>query len=69
MSPEEKEYLKMKDEISDDVRGLFEAYLKVFDWDIPEDDDKKAASLVLKAIKEAVEQIEEDVKNGKYNNF
>ena len=69
MKVEEKEYLKMKDEIKDDVKAIFEANLKVFDWDIPEDDDKLSAKLVLKAMKEAMSELEEAVNEGKYNNF
>ena len=69
MNVEEKEYLKMKDEIKDDVKAIFEDNLKVFDWDIPEDDDKLSARLVLKAMKEACAEIEEAVENGKYDNF
>jgi len=66
MKVEEKEYLKMKDEIKDDVKAIFEANLKVFDWDIPEDDDKLSAKLVLKAMKEAMSELEEAVNEGKY---
>ncbi len=41
----------------------------ITDWDIPEADDAKAAKILIRIIKEKVAKIEEDIANGKYNNY
>ncbi len=69
MTPEEKEYLKLKDEIKNELDLIFKANMKIFNWDIPEANDHMAAELILKAMKSAVLELEEEVKAGKYDNY
>lgn len=69
LDPEVKEFLKLKDDIKEDLRELFEKYLKIFDWDIPEANDIEASVLILSQMQKALDEIKEDVKNGKYANF
>ncbi len=69
MDVQHKELEKMHNEIISDVRGIFEKNLTVFDWDIPENDDKKSASLILELMKKELAAIEEDIKAGRYDTF
>ena len=43
--------------------------VKIFDWDIPENDDRRSAQLILEAMQEAVDRIRNDIENGKYDNY
>jgi hypothetical protein len=46
-------------EILADMRKLFEKYRAIFDWDIPEIDQKAADRLILMEMHKALETIEE----------
>ncbi len=69
MDAQHKEYEKMKSEIEKEVELLFKANMKIFDWDIPENDDRESARLIITAIEEAVEKLKQDVEAGKYDNY
>ena len=69
MDTQHKEYEKMKKEIEKEVELLFKANMKIFDWDIPENDDRESARLIITAIEEAVEKLKQDVEAGKYDNY
>ena len=43
--------------------------MKITDWDIPEADDEKAATILLAIIEEKLDAIREDVKSGNYKNY
>jgi len=66
---QEKELEKMKGEITKEIRLVFKANMKIFDWDIPENDDNKSAKLILSAMREAVDELSEEVTSGKYDNY
>jgi hypothetical protein len=65
----EKEINSRKDEIKKELRLLFKTNLKITDWDIPEVDDKKAAKMIMDVFKEALSEIDEEIKADKYNNY
>ena len=69
MSIQEKEMDKIKSEITKEIRLVFKANMKIFDWDIPENDDRKSAEMILSAMKEAVDALSEEVASGKYDNY
>ncbi len=69
MTPQEQEIKAMKSEIIKELRGIFKANMKVFDWDIPENDDNASAQLILDTMQEALDELKEEVKAGKYNNY
>jgi hypothetical protein len=46
-----------QDEIAADMRGLFEKYRAIFDWDIPEINQKQADTLILAAMHTALDEI------------
>jgi hydroxylamine reductase (hybrid-cluster protein) len=54
---EEKELAKQKEEIQRDVYKIFKNNLDIFGWDIPENDSKKSASLIIEAMEEAIKEI------------
>ncbi len=69
MSVQEQEIEKMSGEITKEVRLIFKANMKIFDWDIPENDDKKSAQLILSVMKKALQKLENEVAAGKFDNY
>ena len=69
MNPVEKEVESRRGEIAKELSLLFKANMKITDWDVPEADDKMAAKLILKVMREELDKIEEDIGNGKYDNY
>jgi len=69
MTPEEKELLKLKDDIKEDLKDLFKKYLKTFDHDIPEANDREAAVLIVTTMQNALEELKCDIVEGKYDHF
>ncbi len=69
MSIQDKEIEKMKSEITKEIRLVFKANMKIFDWDIPENDDKKSAQLILAVMQEALQELQEEVTAGKFDNY
>ena len=41
-----------------DVKGLVEKYRSIFDWDVPEVDEAQSDRLILKALRQALDDIE-----------
>jgi len=64
-----KELASRKDEIQKEVEVLFNANMKITDWDVPEADDKKAAEVLLDIIEEKLSAIRSDIANGKYDYY
>ncbi len=64
-----KELTSRKDEIQKEVEILFNANMKITDWDVPEADDKKAATILLDMMQEKLTEIRENVANGKYDYY
>ncbi len=69
MLVQEQEIAKMRNEITKEVRLIFKANMKIFDWDIPENDDKKSAQLILSVMKKALQELESEVSEGKFDNY
>ena len=69
MTPQEQEINKMKDEIKKEVRLAFKANMKIFDWDIPENDDRKSAELIIAAMQEAMDELKQEIANGDFNQY
>ncbi len=68
MTPQEKEMEKMQSEITKEIRAVFKVNMKVFDWDIPENDARKSAELILEVMQGALDDLKKDVAVGKYDN-
>ena len=41
-----------------DVKGLIEKYRSIFDWDVPEVDEALSDRLILKAVRQVLDEIE-----------
>ena len=66
MTPQEQEIAKIRSDIQLEMRAVLESNLKHFGWDIPENDDKKAAQMIWEVMQESMEMLREDIANGKY---
>ncbi len=69
MTPQEQEIKKMRSEITTEMRLVFKANMKIFDWDIPENDDRKSAELILRVMQDALDDLKKEVADGKYDNY
>lgn len=69
MNPVEKEIESRRASIAKELELLFKANMKITDWDVPEADDRLAAKKLLEVFKEELAKIEEDINNGKYDNY
>jgi len=69
VSAQEKEMEMMKGEIRKEIRVIFKTNMKIFDWDIPENDDRKSAELIVASMREALDEISEEIASGKYDNY
>lgn len=69
MDIEAKELTKRQNEIKNELKALFKANMKITDWDIPEADDKKSATILLEIMQKALKEIEQDIKAGKYDSY
>lgn len=65
----ENEFKKRHDDIKNDLLELFEQNLRITDWDIPEPDDRSAAKIILDIFEEKINELKQDIQNGKYDNF
>ncbi len=64
-----KELDSRKNEIRGELEALFKLNMKITDWDVPEADDQKAAEMLVEILQEKLDEINDDVKNGKYKNY
>ena len=54
-------------ESQEEVRHAFSANMKIFDWDIPENDDRKSAELIIAVMQEAMDELKQEIANGDFN--
>lgn len=64
-----KEFKNRKEDIERELEQLFKSNLKIADWDVPEADDRKAATLLLEILQNKLDGIKGEVKDGKYDFF
>ena len=69
MTPQEQEIEKMQHSIITELRAVFKANMKIFDWDIPENDDRKSAELIIDTMQKAMDELKEEAKAGKYDQY
>ena len=69
MTPQEQEIEKMRSSIKKELRLIFKANMKIFDWDIPENDDRKSAELIVHTMQEALDEVKQEIADGKYDNY
>ena len=64
-----KELAVRKTEIEKELELLFTTNMKITDWDVPEAEDTEAADVLLNIMEKKIQQLREDVKAGKYENY
>ena len=71
MTPQEQEQEieKMKSSIKTELRLIFKANMKIFDWDIPENDDRRSAELIIAVMQEAMDELKQEIANGDFNQY
>ena len=69
MTPQEQEIVKMQDEIRTELRAVFKMNMKIFDWDIPENDDRKSAELIINVMQKAMDGLKKEIAAGKYDQY
>ncbi len=55
---EEIELEGHREQLMTDVKGLFEKYRAIFEWDIPEIDEPASDKLIFNAIRQALDTVE-----------
>jgi hypothetical protein len=66
MDSVEKEFYARKDEIKKELKFLFKANMQITGWDIPEPDNQKAAEILADILQEGLDEIKEEIKEGKF---
>jgi len=69
MDVQHKEMEMMKSEIETEIRAIFKANMKIFDWDIPENDDRESAQLIIKVMQDAIDKLKEEIESGDFDNY
>jgi len=69
MTPQEQEIEKMQGEITTELRAVFKGNMKIFDWDIPENDDRKSAGLIIDVMQKAMDELKAEISAGKYDQY
>ena len=69
MTPQEQEIDKMRSEIKKEVRLAFKANMKIFDWDIPENDDRKSAELIIAVMQESIDELKQEIASGNFDQY
>jgi len=65
----QKDLQNRLDEIRDELESLFKSNLKITDWNVPEADDQDAAEILIDILQKKLDEIKQDVKEGKYKNY
>ncbi len=60
---------RRKDDIRDDFEALFKSNLRVTDYNVPEPDDQNASEILISILEEKLNEIKNDVKDGKYKDY
>lgn len=47
-----------REQLTSDLRGLFEKYRSIFGWDVPENDEPLSDRLILAALHEALADLD-----------
>ncbi len=69
MDAQHKEAEMLHTEITKEIRAIFKTNMKIFDWDIPENNQREAATLILDTMQEAIDTLRKEVEAGEYDNY
>ena len=65
----QKEIMERKETIETELEELFQAHMRITDWDVPEANDQKAAEMILGIFESKLAEIRKDVVGGVYKYF
>jgi len=68
-TPVEKDLINREDEIRDELESMFKSNLKITDWNVPEPDDQSASEILIEILEKKLQEIKQDVKDGKYKDY
>ena len=69
MSLEKIEIEKRKDAIKQKIVKVFEKNMTIFDWDIPEVNERTSANLIFETMQEAMDNLKQKISAGDYDSF
>ena len=69
MTPQEQEIEKVRSEITKEIRVVFKENMKIFNWNIPENDDRKSAELIFAVMQETMDTLKQEIEAGKYDQY
>ncbi len=58
---EKIELERHREQLTDDVKGLVDKYRSIFEWDVPEVDEAAVDRLILGAIRQALDGVEQSL--------
>ncbi len=61
MTPLEKEIAKMRESIKTEMQLIYNANMRIFDWDLPENDEQAAAKAILQTMQEALDELKAEI--------
>ena len=61
---EQLEMDAQRGQLVSDVKALVEKYRSIFDWDVPEVDEAFSDRLILKALRQALDDVEAESSSG-----
>ena len=64
MNPVEQDILRRKDEIISEVNGIYKLNMSITNWDVPEADDKLAATMIINIMQEALDALKDKLNEG-----
>ena len=64
-----QELATRKAEIEKELELLFTTNLKITDWDVPEADDQKSATILWRILDKKMQSIKKDIDVGKYTDY
>ncbi len=59
----EKELHSRKEEIKKELRLLYNANMRITEWDVPESDQKEASKILLDILQEGLDEIRASLKS------
>ncbi len=60
MTPQQQEIEKLREKIVEELRRVFDDNMTVFDWDIPENDEKVSAVMILDVMQDALDELKQE---------
>ena len=69
MTPQEQEIKKVRSEIKKEIRAVFKVNMKIFNWNIPENDDRRSAELIFAVMQKTMDTLKQEIEAGKYDQY